>query len=215
MKVCFFETEEWEKEFLKESFQDHDVEISSSTLSNKNVHKYADANIISVFIYSELDDTILQQMPNLELITTRSTGFDHINKTYCDKTDILITNVPTYGNNTIAEHVFALILTISHNLTEATARTRMGRFSYKGLLGFDLRGKTIGIIGTGQIGRHVVKLANGFSMKIIAHDIAQDKKLVDDYGVSYVSLQELLKSSDVITLHIPLNKETYQTYPIK
>ena len=118
-------------------------------------------------------------------------------------------NVPTYGENTVAEHTFALILAISRKIVEGVNNTRRGDFRLNGLRGFDLKGKTIGLIGCGNIGKHVARIAKGFEMNIIIYDIKKDKKLAKKIGFRYVNLDNLLKKSDIISLHVPENKYTH------
>ena len=126
---------------------EHEIKFSNKPLRIGNAGRYATVDVISPFIYSDLSSNVLKRFSHLKLIATRSTGFDHIDMGYCQKHDITVCNVPTYGENTVAEHVFALLLTISHKLCEAIDRTRKGNFSQEGLQGFDLRGKTLGVIG--------------------------------------------------------------------
>ena len=118
-----------------------------------------DFDVVSVFIHSKIDEQIIREIPNLKLITTRSTGFDHIDIDACKKQGITICNVPSYGENTVAEHTFALILSLSRHMYKACIRRFEQDFSIEGLEGFDLKGKTIGVIGTGQIGLHVIRIA--------------------------------------------------------
>ena len=125
----------------------------------------------SIFIYSKLGRDVLEKLPALKLIATRSTGYDHIDTGYCAEHGITVSNVPTYGENTVAEHVFALLLAISHRLPEAITRARSGHFTPEGLEGFDLQGKTLGVIGTGNIGIHVIRIARGFGMKVLGFDV--------------------------------------------
>ncbi|OPY78634.1 MAG: D-lactate dehydrogenase [Syntrophus sp. PtaU1.Bin005] len=147
-------------------------------------------------------------MDRLKLITTRSTGFEHIDLEYCEANNIIVCNVPVYGDNTVAEHVFALLLTISHKMIAAVDRTRRGDFSLKGLQGFDLLGKTLGVIGTGSIGRCVIGIAKGFRMDVLASDVRPDQELASQMGFRYVEMDQLLTSSDIITLHVPSNEKT-------
>jgi D-lactate dehydrogenase len=144
----------------------------------------------------------------LKLIATRSTGYNHIDTHYCAERDIMVSNVPTYGENTVAEHVFALLLTISHRLREAMERARSGRFTPEGLEGFDLQGKTLGVIGTGNIGRHVIRIARGFAMQVLAFDVKPNSQLAAEMGFRYASMDELLAGSDIVTLHVPALPQT-------
>jgi D-lactate dehydrogenase len=114
------------------------------------------------------DHDALARLPKLKLIATRSTGYDCIDMAWCTGHGVKVANVPTCGENTVAEHVFALLLTISHRLRETMERARSRRFSAQGREGFDLQGKTIGVIGAGNIGRHVIRIARGFGMEVVA-----------------------------------------------
>lgn len=210
MKIIIFEAEGWEQEAFTNTFQTTDeLVLLQEKLSLENVNRFADAEIISTFIYSDLQNKVLAQLPNLSLIATRSTGYDHIDTQYCQEHDIAIANVPEYGENTVAEHVFALLLGLSHKLVDAVERTRRGDFTLAGLQGFDLVGKTLGVIGTGNIGQCVIKIANGFGMHVVAYDVRTDETLAKDLNFTYLPLDALLNQSDVLTLHVPANKHTY------
>ncbi len=167
-----------------------------------------DAEIVSTFIYSKLDRQVLEKLPSLRLIATRSTGFDHIDMEYCAERGIAVANVPSYGENTVAEHVFALLLAISHRLPEAMERAQRGQFSPEGSQGFDLAGKTLGVIGTGRIGQHVIRIARGFQMDVLAHDVAPDPDLAGRLGFRYVGLDDLYAAADIVSLHVPSLPET-------
>lgn len=201
MKIAIFEVEPWECDSFKALTTGHDVSFTEKPLAAEDA---LNAQILSTFIYSDLSAQRLQPFKNLKMIATRSTGYDHIDLEYCKKQGIAVCNVPSYGENTVAEHVFALLLTISHNMTEAVERTRRGDFSQKGLQGFDLKGKTIGIIGTGHIGRHTARIAQGFEMDVLAYDEKPDAGT----GLRYVGLEELLSRSDIVSLHVPGNSRT-------
>ncbi|MDX1683011.1 MAG: hydroxyacid dehydrogenase [Phycisphaeraceae bacterium] len=209
MNITFFELEPWERDAFSELKSSHDVRFVDEPLIPENAADHADAQVISTFINSEPDRSVIEQLKNLEMIATRSTGFDHIDLTACNERSIVVANVPTYGANTVAEHVFALLLSISHRMEEATTRTRKGDFSPRGLTGFDLQGKTLGVIGTGDIGRHAARIGAGFEMNVIAHDVQPDPDAAEEYGYTYVDFDRLLAESDVITLHVPANEKTH------
>ncbi len=209
MRIALFEVEPWERESFRRLEAGNEVSYSSQPLSGENAERFADADIISTFLYSKLDAGLLSRLPRLRMIATRSTGFDHIDMSWAKEHGILVTNVPHYGRRTVAEHVFALLLTISHRLYEAIDRTRKGDFSQRGLQGFDLSGKTMGVIGVGGIGRRVIKIARGFAMEVLAFDRSPDETFAAAHGFRYVSLEELLSGSDVISLHVPHTPETY------
>ena len=208
MKIVVFEFEEWERPFFAPFKSEHEVIFEREPLDEDTVEQYKNADIISSFVFSDLGSHVLEKLPELKCIATRSTGFDHIALDYCKERGIKVSNVPTYGENTVAEHVFALLLAISHKIPEAVNRTRQGDFSQKDLQGFDLRGRTIGIIGAGNIGQKTIKIAKGFEMNVVAYDMKPDENVATVLGFSYVTLQELLAQSDVISLHVPGNKAT-------
>jgi D-lactate dehydrogenase len=121
----------------------------------------------------------------------------------------LVANVPHYGENTVAEHTFALILALSRKVHQAYVRTIRGDFSFTGLQGFDLKGKTLGVIGTGRIGLHVIRMAKGFGMEVLAHDKFKNTLMAETLGFDYAGLEDLLKRSDIVTLHAPYMPETH------
>ncbi len=208
MKIAIFEIEPREAAAFEPLKRGHELVLSEQPLRADNVGQYADAAIVSVRIYSKLDRDVLEKLPALELIATRSTGYDHIDTRYCADRGVSVSNVPSYGENTVAEHVFALLLGISHRMREAIERARSGHFTPEGLEGFDLQGKTIGVIGTGNIGTHVIRIARGFAMKVLAFDVKPQPRLAAEYGFSYATLDELLTGSDIVTLHVPALPQT-------
>jgi D-lactate dehydrogenase len=202
-KITFFEIKPWEIKYLKSSLKNHSLRFFEEPINNKNLSKAKDSDIISVFIYSKVSKDTLRKLPSLKLITTRSTGFDHIDTKECKKRKIQVCNVPYYGENTVAEHTFALILSLSRNIHKSYVRTLKDNFSIEGLTGFDLKDKTIGIIGGGHIGLHVARMARAFGMHVRVNDLNKNNFLAEVINFKYVSFEELLKSSDIISLHIP------------
>ena len=207
MKIAFFELEKWEEDYIKEKLKMRDLYFYKEPLTVKNKDKINGVDIAVCFIYSELKSNVLENSP-VKFITTMSTGFDHIDLKYCKEKGIKVSNVPSYGENTVAEHAFGLILTLSRKLDKAINQTKHDDFSLKGLMGFDLKGKTLGVVGAGHIGQHVIKMAKGFDMNVIAYSASQDKKLSKDLGFEWASFNDLLKKSDIITFHVPLTPET-------
>ncbi len=207
MKIAFYELEEWEKDYVKEKLPDHEIIFFDDKLDEHNV--VSDAEALGVFIYSEVDEEVIEKMKNLKYIATMSTGFDHIALKTCKEKNIPVSNVPNYGENTVAEHAFGLILSISRKIPESVERTKKGDFSLDGLRGFDLKDKTIGVVGTGSIGKHVIRMAKGFEMNIIAFDPFPDNEAAKEMGFEYVDFDTLLSNSDIITLHAPLNDHTH------
>ncbi len=218
MKIAFFEVEEFEEGGLKKQLEemkkkfpsiDFDISFYREILSSENIGKAKGCDVVSVFIYSKLTSDIIKKLKafGVKLIATRSTGFNHIDLKECKSQGIVVSNVPCYGSVTVAEYTFALILALSRKIVTAVERTRKGNFSIEGLRGFDLMNKTIGVVGTGRIGREVMRIAKGFGMNIICFDKFKNP-LVKNFGAKYVELDYLLENSDIITLHLPLNDET-------
>ncbi len=208
MKIVFFEANNEEFVYFKKNLKGHQLKFFSSQLNEKNIKSISSCNIISAFIGSKVNSKILDKLPNLKLIITRSTGFDHIDIEECKKRGIKVSNAPLYAKNTVAEHAFALLLSLTRQLPIISNNVRRNKFSIKELKCIDLKGKTLGVIGVGRIGSNMIKIASGFQMKIIAHDIIKNKNLEKSIPFQYVSLDFLLRNSDIISLHIPLTKST-------
>jgi D-lactate dehydrogenase len=151
----------------------------------------------------------MARFPSLKLIATRSTGYDHIDLAAAKARGISVANVPFYGENTVAEFAFALILSLSRRIPEAREHTTRGSFSPTGLRGFDLAGKTLGVVGVGHIGAHMIRMAQGFDMKVVGFDPYPNAELAHTLNFTYASLTDLLAASDVITLHVPYNEHTH------
>lgn len=206
-KAFFAEVSAWEADYLKRCLAHVPCETFEKRLGDYH-GDFTDVSILSTFINSTVDKAALDRLPNLRYIATRSVGFDHIDVAECRRRHITISNVPAYGESTVAEHAMALLLSISRKIPESLERTRTGKFDFTALRGFDLEGKILGIIGTGRIGLHVAKIAKGFGMTVLGFDAYPQKQEAERIGFLYVTLNQLLKSSDIITLHLRLNKET-------
>jgi D-lactate dehydrogenase len=209
-KRTFFEMTAADEEYVRSRLNHSDTFFSPDIFSPEHISKFGDCEVLSVFIHSKLDQSTIGGLRNLKMIATRSTGYDHIDLNYCRFAGITVCNVPVYGDNTVAEHTFALILSLSRKVIQSHNRARTGNFSLAGLQGFDLRNRTIGVVGTGHIGVHVIRIARGFMMKVIAYDARPDKRVADALDFEYAeTLEELLASSDIVTLHCPLLPATH------
>ncbi|MCE5314700.1 MAG: hydroxyacid dehydrogenase [Armatimonadota bacterium] len=209
-KIVFYEVEDWVREYVTErGLAPHQTKMVSDALGESTADEFGDVDIVSVFIYSRFDKPVLDKLPNLKLVTTRSTGVDHIDLEECEKRGITVCNVPRYGENTVAEHAFALILGLTRRMKTAITRTNQLDFNIEGLRGFDLKDKTLGVIGAGAIGLHCIRIGRGFDMRVLAYDVRPQSILAEVLGFEYTSLDRLLEESDVITIHVPLIKETY------
>ncbi|HLD06511.1 MAG TPA: NAD(P)-dependent oxidoreductase [Candidatus Nanoarchaeia archaeon] len=208
-KIAGFELEQWEQGYLRERLGRHRFFLTRDHSLLKHLKQARDAEILTIFINTPITKEALDKLPRLRLIATMSTGFDHIDLAECRRRKIVVSNVPFYGENTVAEHTFALILALSRRILPAVENTRKGYFDLKGTRGFDLKGKTLGIVGGGHIGMHVARMAAGFEMKVLVYDIRKDRKLARKMGFRYSSLNSLLRRSDVISLHLPYNTHTH------
>jgi len=211
MKAVFFETAPWERRFLSRAFigKGLTTKFVTGPLSDETRRLADGAGIVSVFIYSRLTAPLLRKLPRLQFVATRSTGFDHIDLPACRRRRIAVANVPSYGENTVAEHTFALILALSRNIHKAYVKTIKGDFSLTGLQGFDLKGKTLGVVGAGHIGLHVIKMARGFGMEVLVSDVRRDVFLSEVLDFRYVPLETLLRRSDIVSLHTPYVPATH------
>lgn len=202
-KICFVDLEAEGREFFEEALVAHEVGFS------RDLGDVAeDCEVISVFISERIEGEFLDRHPALKLICTRSTGCDHIDLDACRARGVAVTNVGNYGENTVAEHAFALILALARRLRDSENAVRTGHFSRDRLRGFDLRGRTMGVVGAGRVGLHVIRIAIGFGMKVVAYDAEPHAFFSELLDFRYVSFGELLRAADVITLHVPLNETT-------
>jgi D-lactate dehydrogenase len=209
MKLAFFELEGWEEPIIKEKFTGHDLFLSNVKLDELNVPDRRDFDVVCIFVDSRITPKVLEQFPNLKLVATRSTGYDHVDVAACAARGVAVVYVPGYGDNTVAEFAFSLILNLTRKTYQGIDRIKeTGSFSLDGLRGTDLKGKTIGVVGTGRIGKEVVKIAKGFGMTVIAFDPYPDAAFAAAMQFEYKTLDDLLAASDVITLHCLLCKET-------
>lgn len=188
---------------------DWDVQFVNAALSTESASLARDSQVISVFTGSRVTADLLSLLPALRLITTRSTGFDHVDLAAATQRGITVCNVPAYGAITVAEYTLALLLALMRRLAPTWRRCARGDFSRNGLMGHDLHGKTLGVVGTGRIGKHVVQLAHAFGMRIIAHDPCPNPELVRAYAVTYMELEQLLPQADALTLHAPYQPSTH------
>ena len=212
MKAAFFELEGWEIPVIERELPSHGVEVvklEKRPLEETDLEEIKDVEVLSVFIYSKVNREVIDALPNLKLITTRSTGFDHIDVDYASERGIAVCNVPDYGMETVAEYTLMLILSLLRKLRPTLERTCRGIFSREGLRGHDLEGKTVGVVGTGRIGSRLIKLLSGFELNVLAYDVKPKDELIEKFGVRYVPLEELLKNSDVVTLHVPYLPSTH------
>lgn len=187
----------------------HEISFDSRNISDVDLNKHKGSELLSVFVFSKVSRDIIASLPNLRFIVTRSAGFDHIDIEAASERGIVVSNVPGYGNLPVAEHVFALLLALLRRIVTADSAVRAARWPSQELQGKLINGKTFGLIGTGAIGANVAKIARAFGATVIAYDVIKRPELEAAEVLKYVSLDELLEGSNIISLHVPLLKETH------
>jgi len=210
MKIVFFGLEKVDQTPFT-SINNAEVLFFDDKLNENNIDLIKDVDIICVFVDSMVNKQMIDALPNLKFIATRSTGFDHIDCEYARSKGILVSNVPGYGSHTVAEFAFGLLLDLSRKIISANNYVRESSdFNYfSNMEGFDLAGKTLGIIGTGKIGKNVVKIAKGFGMNVIAYDLFPDTIFAQENTFSYKTFDEVISEADILTLHAPYTKENH------
>jgi D-lactate dehydrogenase len=211
LKIAFFDVKQYDRDFFNEANREFgfDIKYFQSRLSENNVIVTKGSDAVCVFVNDTINNKVADALyeNGITLITLRSAGYNNVDlKAVFGR--IHVVRVPAYSPSAVAEHAVALMLSLNRKIHKAYYRTRDSNFNINGLLGFDMSGRTVGIIGTGKIGVLVSKILNGFNMKVIAYDKFPDKNNEKKYGFSYVDLDTLYKKSDIITLHCPLNPET-------
>lgn len=210
-KIAFFGVKSWEREIIEKEIINLDatgVGIFEEELQD-NLELAKQYEVISTFIYSKADKSVLDKLPNLKMLATRSTGMDHIDCAECNKRKIVVANVPVYGSNTVAEYAMALLLAVTKKIVIGAQSVQDGEFSPEGLTGVDLDGKTLGVIGVGKIGQNMIRFAKGFRMKVLGVERNQDPEFAKRLGFKYADLETCLKESDFVSLHVPSLPATY------
>jgi D-lactate dehydrogenase len=201
--IYFIQTEPASEQRFRDALREHDLRFCETPAEVD-----ADAEILVVLFWSRIDAAFVAAHPRLRFIATRSSGYDHIDLTACHERGVIVSSVPSYGENSVAEHTFALILSLTRRLREVAMAKRVGRFSFEEMRAFDLYGKTLGIIGAGRIGLHVARLARAFGMNVLAFDIQPSDVIASLLGFCYRPFEEVLRCSHVLSLHVPLTPAT-------
>jgi D-lactate dehydrogenase len=212
MKIVYCTPYQGEEDIVTALLPGHEVVFCLDPLGETDgvPNQFRDAQVLSVFVNSRVTAEMIDSMPQLRHIALRSTGFDHVDVAHATSKGIVVSYVPHYGSQTVAEHTFALILTISRKIHSMHGLLRTsGGVDVTEHEGFDLCGKTIGVIGTGAIGKRVCEIAQGFHMNVRAFDLYPDAEFAKTHGVTYGSLEEVLAASDIITLHVPATTENH------
>ncbi len=212
MKVAFFSAKGYEKPFFEAASADgrHAFTWIEASLSPGTAPLATGHDAVCVFVNDRLDAGVLESLHALGIraIALRSAGFNHVDLAVAEKLGMPVVRVPAYSPHAVAEHTLALMLALNRKIHRAHARVREGNFALDGLMGFDLHGRTAGIVGTGKIGACVARILAGFGMRLLAHDPVRAPE-VEALGAEYVPLERLFSESDVVTLHCPLTPATH------
>lgn len=211
MRIAVFSTKPYDKPFLDAANAErHQILYFEPRLDAKSAFAADGAQAVCVFVNDHLDADTLRILAGqgVRLVALRCAGFNNVDLATAQLLGITIARVPEYSPHSVAEHATALMLTLNRKIHRASARVREGNFSLDGLLGFDLHGKTVGVVGTGKIGLCFIRIMAGFGCKVVAYDPFPDPRCTEA-GATYVTLPELLASSDVISLHCPLTPQTH------
>ncbi|HKL34679.1 MAG TPA: 2-hydroxyacid dehydrogenase [Salegentibacter sp.] len=211
MKIAVFSTKSYDKEYFENYSSDYNYNFSffETALQEDTASLTAGFDAVCIFVNDRVDESTIEILSKngVKLIALRCAGFNNVDTEAAKSKNIKVVRVPAYSPEAVAEHAVALILTLNRKTHKAYNRVREGNFSLKNLIGFNLNGKTIGVIGTGQIGATFCRIMKGFGCKIIAFDVSKSKELVRQ-GVEYLTLDEVFKQSDILSLHCPLNSNT-------
>jgi D-lactate dehydrogenase len=211
MKIAVFGTQFYEEEYFNKYNigNQHELVFFKESLNSQTTHLAKGFKAVCVFVTDSIDKNCIEQLSKLgvKLIDLRSAGYNNVDIKSAKANDIKVLRVPAYSPQAIAEHAVALILTLNRKTHKAHNQVRENNFSLQNLMGFNLFGKTIGVIGTGKIGRAFCNIMLGFGCKIIAFDLKENEGLKQK-GIQYKTFDELLSESDIISIHCPLTKET-------
>ncbi len=210
LKIAFFDTKEYDKELFDKYNQSYGFDITyfESRLNQETAPLVRGYDVVCVFVNDIIDKKTISILKEekIKLIALRCAGFNNVDMDNMVP-DIKVVRVPKYSPYAVAEHAVTLLMDLNRKTYKAYQRTKKYNFSLNGLLGFDVNGKTVGVIGTGKIGKVFIKIMKGFGTNVIAYDVYEDKQAAQELGFEYVSLDELYKRSDIISLHCPLTKE--------
>ncbi len=212
MKIAMFDVHRFDQKVftpIAESFGVH-FDYFETRLNMETVKLTKGYKVLCCFVNDNLDENVLAELAggSVELIALRCAGFDNVDVECANRLGIKVVRVPKYSPYSVAEHAVALILCLLRKIHKSYNRVRDHNFSLEGLVGREIHGKTVGVVGTGKIGSTFVKIMNGFGCKILAFDLFKDPTLVEKYECSYVGLDELLNKADIVSLHLPLTSVT-------
>ena len=213
IKIAFFDSKEYDKKLFNEYNEKYGYQITylESRLNKETAPLARGFDVVCIFVNDIVDKDTIKILKDcgVKLIALRCAGFNNVDIKNMDK-DIKVVRVPAYSPYAVAEHAVALLLSIDRKIYKAYQRTKKYNFTLNGLLGFDIHGKTVGVIGTGKIGKCFINIMKGFGTEVLAYDVYEDKNAEKEIGFKYVSLDELYEKSDIISLHCPLTEDNYK-----
>ena len=213
IKIAFFDSKEYDKKLFNEYNEKYGYQITylESILNKETAPLARGFDVVCIFVNDIVDKDTIKILKDcgVKLIALRCAGFNNVDIKNMDK-DIKVVRVPAYSPYAVAEHAVALLLSIDRKIYKAYQRTKKYNFTLNGLLGFDIHGKTVGVIGTGKIGKCFINIMKGFGTEVLAYDVYEDKNAEKEIGFKYVSLDELYEKSDIISLHCPLTEDNYK-----
>lgn len=209
MKILMYDTKPYDQEYFDQLNTQFDITYTDQKLNSLSAKIAQGYLAVCPFVNCDLSRQTLETLKTsgVGLIALRSAGYNNVDLSSAAEFGIKVTRVPAYSPEAVAEHAVALLMTLNRKIHKAYNRVREGNFSLQGLVGFDVHGKTIGVVGTGKIGKAFIRIMQGFGAKILAHDPIQDPLLIEQ-GVDYTDLDTLLQSSKVVSLHLPLTPST-------
>lgn len=213
IKIAFFDSKEYDRKLFNEYNEKYGYQITylESRLNKETAPLARGFDVVCIFVNDIVDKDTIKILKDcgVKLIALRCAGFNNVDIKNMDK-DIKVVRVPAYSPYAVAEHAVALLLSIDRKIYKAYQRTKKYNFTLNGLLGFDIHGKTVGVIGTGKIGKCFINIMKGFGTEVLAYDVYEDKNAEKEIGFKYVSLDELYEKSDIISLHCPLTEDNYK-----
>jgi D-lactate dehydrogenase len=213
MRIAVFDTRRYDREAFEHANTSFGYELVflEPRLTSQTATLGAGFDVICSFVNDRVDRDVLGVLRagGVRLIALRSAGYNHVDLAAAAALGLPVVRVPEYSPNAVAEHAVALVLTLNRKIHRAHVRVREGNFSLEGLVGFDLHGKTVGICGTGRIGSVAARIFSGFGCRVLAHDLRPSEALVREVGVRYVTLPELYREADILSLHTPLTPATH------
>ena len=212
IRIAFFDAKSYDRETFDKVNQNFgfDIQYYKERLSMNTVSLTQGADAVCIFVNAECDSRVIERMAayGVKLIALRCAGFNNVDIHAAHQQGIRVVRVPAYSPHAVAEYAVTLMLALNRKVYRSVYRTREGNFKLNGLLGFDMYGKTVGLVGMGRIAKELIKILRGFGMNVLAYDLYPDMQFAEDHQVKVVSLDELYEESDIISLHCPLTDET-------